>query len=67
MASTFTFKPVEETKYDLVSLGEVMLRIDPGVDQQVDPALDMPYVVGQLPLGPLLYPLDRGLVALQQT
>jgi len=30
MASTFTFKPVEKTKYDLVSLGEVMMRIDPG-------------------------------------
>ncbi len=30
MASTFTFKPVEETMYDLVSLGEVMMRIDPG-------------------------------------
>ena len=30
MASTFTFKPVEETKYDVVSLGEVMMRIDPG-------------------------------------
>jgi len=30
MASTFTFKPVEETKYDLVALGEVMMRIDPG-------------------------------------
>jgi len=25
MASTFTFKPVAETKYDLVSLGEVMI------------------------------------------
>ena len=30
MASTFTFNPVEKTKYDLVSLGEVMMRIDPG-------------------------------------
>ena len=30
MASTFTFKPVAETKYDLVSLGEVMMRFDPG-------------------------------------
>jgi 2-dehydro-3-deoxygluconokinase len=30
MASTFKFKPVEETRYDLVSLGEVMMRIDPG-------------------------------------
>ena len=30
MASTFSFKPVNETRYDLVSLGEVMMRIDPG-------------------------------------
>ncbi|MDP2983524.1 MAG: PfkB family carbohydrate kinase, partial [Candidatus Latescibacter sp.] len=30
MASTFTFKPVAETKYDLASLGEVMMRFDPG-------------------------------------
>ena len=30
MASTFTFKPVEETIFDAVSLGEVMMRIDPG-------------------------------------
>ncbi len=30
MASTFQFKPVEQTKYDLVSLGEVMMRFDPG-------------------------------------
>ena len=30
MASKFTFKPTEETVYDLVSLGEVMMRIDPG-------------------------------------
>lgn len=30
MASTFQLKPVEETVYDLVSLGEVMMRIDPG-------------------------------------
>lgn len=30
MASTFQFKPVAETKYDLVSLGEVMMRFDPG-------------------------------------
>ena len=30
MASTFTFKSVDETKYDVVSLGEVMMRIDPG-------------------------------------
>ena len=30
MASTFSFKPSEECKYDLVSLGEVMMRIDPG-------------------------------------
>jgi len=30
MASTFTFKPADKTKYDLVSLGEVMMRIDPG-------------------------------------
>jgi 2-dehydro-3-deoxygluconokinase len=30
MASTFTFKPVAETAYDLVSLGEVMMRFDPG-------------------------------------
>ncbi|MFC1607679.1 sugar kinase [Candidatus Latescibacterota bacterium] len=30
MASTFTFKSVEETKYDVVSLGEVMMRFDPG-------------------------------------
>ncbi|MBT4482467.1 MAG: sugar kinase, partial [Candidatus Latescibacteria bacterium] len=29
MASTFTFKPVEKTKYDIATLGEVMLRIDP--------------------------------------
>ena len=30
MANTFTFKPVKETMYDVVSLGEVMMRIDPG-------------------------------------
>jgi len=30
MASTFQFKSVEETKYDLAALGEVMMRIDPG-------------------------------------
>jgi 2-dehydro-3-deoxygluconokinase len=30
MASTFTFKPADKCKYDLVSLGEVMMRIDPG-------------------------------------
>ena len=30
MASTFTFKSPKETKYDVVSLGEVMMRIDPG-------------------------------------
>ncbi|MCE5248849.1 sugar kinase [bacterium] len=30
MASTFTFKPISETTYDIVSLGEVMMRIDPG-------------------------------------
>ncbi len=30
MASTFQFNPVEKTKYDLVSLGEVMMRFDPG-------------------------------------
>ena len=30
MASTFTFKPASETTYDLVSLGEVMMRFDPG-------------------------------------
>lgn len=30
MASTFTFKSVEKTVYDLVALGEVMMRIDPG-------------------------------------
>jgi 2-dehydro-3-deoxygluconokinase len=30
MASTFTFKSVGETTYDLASLGEVMMRFDPG-------------------------------------
>ncbi|MBT4484751.1 MAG: sugar kinase [Candidatus Latescibacteria bacterium] len=30
MASTFSFKSANETKYDIVSLGEVMMRIDPG-------------------------------------
>ncbi len=30
MASTFTFNPVEKTKYDIIALGEVMMRIDPG-------------------------------------
>src|SRR3989339_120178 len=30
MASVFKFKSVEETKYDSVSLGEVMMRFDPG-------------------------------------
>ena len=29
MASTFSFRSVEESTYDIVSLGEVMLRIDP--------------------------------------
>jgi len=30
MASTFTFNSVEDTKFDIVALGEVMMRIDPG-------------------------------------
>jgi len=30
MASTFSFKPADQCKYDAVSLGEVMMRIDPG-------------------------------------
>ena len=30
MATTFSFKPAEQCKYDIVSLGEVMMRIDPG-------------------------------------
>jgi len=30
MAGKFNFKSVEETKFDVVSLGEVMMRIDPG-------------------------------------
>ncbi len=30
MASTFSFKPAEKCRYDAVSLGEVMMRIDPG-------------------------------------
>ena len=30
MASTFTFKPADQCRYDAVSLGEVMMRIDPG-------------------------------------
>lgn len=30
MASTFAFKSAEECKYDLVALGEVMMRMDPG-------------------------------------
>ncbi len=30
MATTFTFKPSDQCKYDAVSLGEVMMRIDPG-------------------------------------
>lgn len=29
MASTFTFKPADQCQYDIVSLGEVMMRIDP--------------------------------------
>ena len=30
MASTFSFKQADECTYDLVALGEVMMRIDPG-------------------------------------
>lgn len=30
MATTFSFKPADQCKYDVVSLGEVMMRIDPG-------------------------------------
>ncbi len=30
MASTFTFRPADECAYDLVALGEILLRIDPG-------------------------------------
>lgn len=30
MATTFSFKPADQCKYDAVSLGEVMMRIDPG-------------------------------------
>jgi len=30
MASTFTFKAADKCRYDLVALGEVMMRIDPG-------------------------------------
>jgi len=30
MATTFSFKPTDQCKYDVVSLGEVMMRIDPG-------------------------------------
>ena len=30
MASTFTFKPADQCVFDEVSLGEVMMRIDPG-------------------------------------
>ena len=31
--STITCKPAQDCKYDIVSLGEIMLRLDPGDDR----------------------------------